>query len=349
MVLLAAHTLLIIVALITALPNFAYGADKEPLIFYTWEDYIDPSIIEDWEAETGVPVKLVFYDDDAQRNLVLSSEESSQVDVTIVDNASMRVITGAGLLDRVPKSNHETYWPEACGEYGRPYLWGSYGIAYRSDKIDFPITSWRNLLNPDQRLKGHIGMLGQADELLITALAGMGYPINTANDTFLKQAFNLLKHQSHFVATYDYLYTYTLNNPEQDNIWIAPAYSGDQHGLNMIQGIDSWEFVVPEEGAIVWLDCISILESSNMKENALAFIEYLNRLDIGARNAEYLQTASPYKEVWTLISDKLRRDFSVYIGSETPSKTVPFEGVPGKEILKRTRIKDALLRYYDSN
>ncbi|MBJ7552512.1 polyamine ABC transporter substrate-binding protein [Marinomonas ostreistagni] len=324
-------------------------AETAPLVFYTWEDYIDPSIITDWQNETGIPIKLVYYDDEAQRNLVLSREESAKIDLAVVDNATIHILSGAGHLSTIPTYNETTYWPDACGKYGRQYFWGTYGIVYREDKVNSPVTSWRDLLNPEPYLKGHIGMLGQSDELLTAALSGMGYPINTTENTHLEQAFSLLKVQSHYVTTYDYVYTYVLSNPDQSNVWIAPAYSGDQYGLNDIQGIDSWRYVVPEEGAIVWVDCLTVTQESDRKEEALAFIDYLSRVDNSARNSEFLWTASPYVKVQELVSDELRADSNVYFEDEKLAKATPFHGLSGREILKRTRIKDALLRYYDSN
>ena len=336
-------------ALLLALPIEAQE-QREPLVFYTWEDFIDPSLIEAWEEQSGIPVKVIFYDDEGLRSLVLSrSDLAAKIDVAIVDNATMHVLQEAGHLSEIPSARYEQFWPDACTGFGRPYLWGVYGLVYRQDKMQSNISSWRDILNPKSYLKGHIGMLGQADELMTTALAGMGYPIDSTDEMYLRQAFSLLKLQSEYVTTYDYIYSFILSDPENNDLWVAPAYSGDQYGLNEIQGIDAWRFVVPEEGAIVWVDCLIIPASSIRKDEALAFIDFITRLDNSAQNSEYLWTASPYKEVTSLVSAELREDQTIYLDKDSLAKAIPFKDMKGTDILQRTRIKDALLLYYDSH
>ncbi|WP_417505790.1 polyamine ABC transporter substrate-binding protein [Marinomonas gallaica] len=337
--------------LFSAMLSASVQADNAPLTLFTWEDFVGESVIEEWEKQTGIPIHLVLYDDEAQRNLILSGHNAENIDVVVVDNSTIRVMSQAGHLYPVEQEvRREKFWPEACGRYGRHYLWGTYGIVYRSDKIDRQVSSWMDLLDPVEELRGHVGMLGQADELLTTALAALGYPIDTYSETHLKEAFQLLKHQSHFVETYDYIYSYVSNSPDQEDIWIAPAYSGDQEGLNELQGGDAlWQYTIADEGAIVWVDCLAIPMESKRKEEAQAFINFLSRAEISARNTDRLWVASPYKDAVPYIDSEILNDKSIYLDAKAIQNSTLFKELKGVDILKRTRIKDALIRYHDSN
>lgn len=320
------------------------------ITLYTWEDYTDQALLDEWEAETGVAVHQVYYDDEAQRNLVLSGHASGQIDIAIVDSANIGVLSGAGYLYPVRQEpQRETFWPSACGSYGRQYLWGSLGIVYRVDKLVEPPLNWKSLLVPSDELRGHVGMLGQSDEIIMPALSVLGYPKNSTQQSHLKEAFELLKTQSPHVATYDYIYTYVSAHPEQQNVWAAPAYSGDQYGLNDLQDGDLWQYIVPDEGAIIWIDCLAITANSRHKEEAQAFIDFLSSKENSARSSETLWVASPYLDASDLINEEVLNDPTVYLNSEELKKAMPYQTLRGSDILQRTRIKDALIRYHDSN
>lgn len=323
---------------------------KPALTLYTWEDYMDPLVIEEWYNKTGIPINQVYYDDEAQRNLVLSGHAAKQIDMAIIDSASVFILSQAGHLYPVMQERgREEYWPNACTNYGKAYFWGTYGIVYRKDKLAAPLDSWYDLLHPQEPLRGHIGMLGLSDELLISALLALGYPSDSEEKEHLQAAFNLLKQQSKSVVTYDYLYTYIAANPNDDVVWAAPAYSGDQAGLNDVQGSSNWQYVIPKEGTTVWVDCFVITGGTNRKQEAQAFIDFLSTKEISARNAENVWLASPFYDVRPLLSPEILEDETVYLPDSLINETALFTVQKSTDILKRTRIKDALIRYHDIN
>lgn len=343
---------LAILALVAAvaLPSASAEALPKSLTVLTWEDYIAPSVLEQWEASTGIKVEQVFYDDESQRNLILSSASARQIDLAIVDRFSVKVLSQMEILYPVrSERNRPKFWPDSCGTYGRQYFWGTYGIVYRQDKVAAPVSSWKELFLPRDDFKGHIGMLGQADELVSAALLSLGLPHDTSDPRLLERAFNILKEQSHHVITYDYIYTYVANEPTQSDVWVAPAYSGDQYGLNEIQGIDSWQYVAPDDGVIVWVDCLVISSRSQHKAAAQQFIDFLSQKEISAQNSESLWVASPYIDVRDLQSEEIVSDETVYLSQEKLENYELFSDFEGVDILQRTRIKDALIRYHDTH
>ena len=57
-------------------------------------------------------------------------------------------------LEQIPNLKHiDKHWltafPAAQG-YAAPYFWGTMGIAYRSDLVTTPPTSWMDILKPEK-------------------------------------------------------------------------------------------------------------------------------------------------------------------------------------------------------
>ena len=329
----------------------APAATQTPLTFLVWEDYISTDIVEQWYEQTNAPLKEVWFDDEAQNNLILTGSGDHGIDVAIVPSSGLNVLDSSEYLYPVRKNHDQAvFWPNACGDYGQQYAWGAYGIVYREDKLRAPVTSWSALLSPSEELTGHIGMLGQPDELITSALLALNLPPASNNPDDLKKAFELLRHQASSVVTYDYIYTYVSGNPTQNDVWVAPAYSGDEFALNELQETSAWKFVLPDDGIMIWIDCLVIPSKSSSKVLAQQFIDFLSQPQISASNNEYLGAETPFKESHQLQSTHNESVRSLYENAEQWEGLVHrFSNFNGKEILQRMRIKDALMRYHDTH
>ncbi|MBR5380568.1 MAG: extracellular solute-binding protein [Clostridia bacterium] len=76
---------------------------------------------------------------------------------------------------------------------------------------------------------------------------------------------------------------------------MAVMWSGD--AMYAIEDNDSLVYVVPEEGSNVWIDAMCIPKDSQNYEAALAFIDFMCREDIAARNYNYIHYCSPIRQV----------------------------------------------------
>lgn len=324
---------------------------REPLNVLIWEDFIDPDVLTEWTQKTGIPVQQTYYDDESERDLILAGKSASYFDVVIVNESAVNQMGEAGYLHslKVNDKHWREFWPQACGSYGVPYLWGTYGIIYRKDKVQAPVRSWKELLSPREELTGHIGMLGQPDELLTSAFLALGYPVDSNNQTHLEDAFELLREQSKHVFNYEYIYSYIADNPESDDIWAAPAYSGDAASLNELQNKDVWEFVKPKEGLTVWVDCWAIVASSSRVDDAQKFINFMSRDEISAKSSEAMYAASPFKDAVLIQNPDFQEDTTVYLTEKELELANLFPSFSGNDMLQRLRIRDALIRYYDTH
>lgn len=339
--------------LISLLPGIA--AANEPIRLLNWEDYLGENVIEQWDSSSGHTLEQVYFDSDEKRDAILINSSRHQIDLAIIDEVTAkRFGREQGLIElnesNVPNSKHiAPFWRERCGHYALPYFWGTLGIAYRTDKVKNPPRSWRDILEPNEALKGHIGMLNDITDMLAPALFLADRSINTENSQALKEVFTVLKAQTKDVLTYDYAITYLQASPKAAQLHMAMAYSGDQFTLNEITGEEGlWEYSVPEEGTILWVDCMAISAKSDHQQEALEFINYLNEPKIAAQNAEEIYFATPNLSALKYMSNDTLNDKGVYPDQHIIDRSQLYEEMNNETIQLRQRITNAVINIYES-
>ena len=131
------------------------------------------------------------------------------------------------------------------------------------------IDSWDDLLNPAPELQGKVTMLGTDRWLLQPALLSLGYSINTEDPAQIEEAKNLTIQAKQNILQFN------------DTDFYARL---DDGSAGMVHAWDGWcnyatnknvEFVVPSEGSDLFADTMVIMESSENKEAAHAFINFV--------------------------------------------------------------------------
>lgn len=325
---------------------------SQTLNILNWDDYISESVIQAWEEQTGAKVRIVTYDDEIIRDALLTDSRQNQIDLAIVDSQSANKLAELSYLARLDDVTTDTSveprWLKQCGNFAAPYLWGTFGIAYRTDKVTSPITSWKDLFSSRADISGHIGMLNDFYAFTAPALLTLNLHHNTHKEDDLKQAYELLKKQAHDVITYEYAPSFLLNPNNQDKLYAAAVYSGDQYTMNELVGSEVWDYVLPEEGSFVWLDCWVIPIQSGKKMLAKSFLSFIGRPDIAAENSEELGVATVSRAAYELQSEEFRMDELTYPPKETFSRLLPFDPLPESNVRQRTRMFEAVKVIHES-
>ncbi|WP_401000199.1 spermidine/putrescine ABC transporter substrate-binding protein [Agromyces sp. GXQ0307] len=254
---------------------------EQTLTVSIWADYYPEDLAEQFEAETGVKTTIVNHttNEDVVAKLTASSDPG--IDVAFVSGQYAQALAEQGLLQELDKElvpNESNLYPEALeldydpgNVYSEPYAWGTTGLCYRPDLTGFEPTSWNDLLNPVPELEGKTTMLSTDRWLSMPALKAAGHSLNTTDDAELEEAKAQLIETKPTLLAYD------------DTTFYSKLVSGE---AAMVEAWDGWcnygiaenpeiEFVVPEEGADLWVDTMTVLKSSENKEAAMAFINYI--------------------------------------------------------------------------
>lgn len=272
-------------------PLAASAAELRVLI---WEAYLSEAVKDAFTAETGITIHEINYDSADRRDEILH-DPSNHIDMALLSEGSIPGYTAQGYLapfDDALKQRLAAY-PERfrslCGPHALPYEWGTVGIVYRADRISAPPARWGDLLDPAPSLSGRIAMMDDYSEGLGPALIDAGRSANATDEQSLRAAFERMKMQARSVLTYTYIIS-SIKDPDlADRLELGLAYSGDEKVLNEIIGKELWKFSQPQGRTRLWVDCLAALKSSPNLDRAMAFIRFLSRPDIAARNAADLK------------------------------------------------------------
>jgi spermidine/putrescine transport system substrate-binding protein len=308
----------------------AVPLEDQEIVVSNWAAYTPEGLVEDFEAETGVEVTLL--EDHVNNEDVIGKLQASGGtgrDVVFISGHYVQIMIDNGWVAELDQSlipNSSNLYPEA-GElaydpgnrYSMPYTWGTTGMCYRSDLVEVPIDSWQDLLDPDPSLKGKITMLGTERWLLQPALFTLGYSANTQDQAEIDEAKELTIAAKENLLAFD------------DTVFYEKLDSGE---ASVVHGWDGWcnyaanknvEFVVPPEGADLWADVMTVMEASENKEAAHAFIDFVMRPENHVKVAELVLYKVPSGPAMDLLDPAIVKAYPNM--GITPEELLAFEAL----------------------
>ena len=286
------------------------GGKNGKVIVYNWGEYIDPDTIKMFEEETGIEV---VYDEFETNEIMYPKVESgaAEYDVVCPSDYMIDKMIQNGLLqelnyDNIPNAKKNIgaqYYEQANdfdpgNKYAVPYCWGTVGILYNKTMVDEPITSWAQLW--DEKYADNILMQDSVRDAFMVAEKLNGFSMNTVNPTELETAKNALIEQKPLVQAY--VIDQVRDKMIGGEAAIGVIYSGE--AIYTQRENPDLEYVIPEEGTNVWIDCWCILKDAPNKENAEKFIDFMCRGDIAEKNFEYITYSTPNDAARELIEDE---------------------------------------------
>lgn len=309
----------------------ATAGSKDTIIVYNWGDYIDPELITQFEEETGYKVIYETFDSN-EAMLTKIKQGGTNYDIAIPSEYTINKMVKENLLEKLdyskikgmehidPRFLHQSFDPE--NTYSIPYFWGTLGIVYNT-KV-YPegyLKEWRDLWKPE--LKDSILFIDGAREMMGIALQTLGYSLNEKDETIVKEAGKYLKtlmpNAKAIIA--DEMKTYMI----QGEANIAVTFSGE--AAKMLNENEDLAYVVPSEGTNLWFDNIVIPKTVGNKEGAYAFINFMLRPEIAAKNAQYVGYATPNKDALALLPEEVTSDESFYPNEEAMEKMEVYENL----------------------
>lgn len=283
----------------------------ESITLFNWADYMDPKILKDFAAETGVQVKETYFDSN-DALLAKLKAGATGYDVIVPTGWMVTIMTKSGLLQPLDMSlipnfagvmqafQAPSYDSGADGKrYSAPYMFGRTGLAVRVDEVKEEITSYEPLWDP--AFKDRIVMLADSRSVLEPALYLMGSDCNSTDRAELEKARDKMIEQKPLVQKYDPV---PLRNIMAGSA-IIQSWDGDvvraQHDL----GKDKAAFVAPVEGYSVWTDTFAVPKGAGSPYWAHKFIDFMLRPEVSAYLSEFTGYQSPVREAAAHITDPL--------------------------------------------
>jgi spermidine/putrescine transport system substrate-binding protein len=275
---------------------------------YNWGEYIDESIFEDFERETGIKVNYSVFQNNEEMYTILKSG-IAVYDVIIPSDYMVSRLISEDMLEKLDFSNIPNYSLiddnyknleyDPDGMYSVAYMTGTVGLIYNTSLIDDEITSWYSLF--DASYAGQILMFDNPRDAFGIALKYLGYSPNTTSESEIREAFDLLLLQKPILQAYvmDQIY----DKLEGGEAAIGPYYAGDY--LLMLENNPDLEFVRPIEGSNFFVDAMCIPKGAKNKTNAELFINFMCDTEIALANMEEICYASANSEAVELYGEDM--------------------------------------------
>ena len=79
------------------------------------------------------------------------------------------------------------------------------------------------------------------------------------------------------------------------------------------------EYVVPEEGTTLWIDCWVVPKNAENKEAAENWINFLCRPDIAKKNFDYITYSTPNTGAYELSDEELQNNEALFPDMDSPA------------------------------
>lgn len=279
-----------------------------------YSEYINPSLLKDFEKKTGYKVNLELYEAQEEMLVKLQTAGTKKYDVIIASDVVIQQMIQAGLvapLDTSKIPNRVNVAPQFLGQtydptnaYSLPYLWGTTGILFRGEKIH-PDSASYSMLFDAKNTKGNFSLLNESRSMLSMALQAIGYDANSVKQEEINKAVDYIlqaKKDPHFVG-FDGSVA-GKNKVLSGENWAAIVFNGEAQAA--INKDSTLQFVIPKEGSFMWVDAMLISSKAANVEGAYAFMNYILDAEVGAKLAKFINYATPNKASLEVIDEKFK-------------------------------------------
>jgi spermidine/putrescine transport system substrate-binding protein len=279
-------------------------AAKE-LNLFGWSEYVPQAVLDKFTTETGIKVNYETY---ASNEEMLSKllGGAAQYDLIQPTDYVIEALRAKGKLEAIDFKNvpnfkniakeytHLPHDPEQ--KYSVPYMAGTVGIVVNTEKIKEPITGLDDVFSG--KYSGRIVALNDNRELLTWALRVLGDDINKITPDAIAKARPLLAKWLPQIKLYDSDSPKTaLLNGDVD---VGVVWSGE--AAILYRENKKFAYVLPKEGAHLWIDSLAIPKGAPHKESAELFINFILRPEISALISEAFPYTNPNSEARKLLT-----------------------------------------------
>ncbi|MDQ0221813.1 ABC transporter substrate-binding protein [Streptococcus moroccensis] len=305
------------------------------LVIYNWGDYIDPDLLDEFTAETGIQVDYQTFDSNESMYTKIK-QGGTTYDIAVPSEYMISKMIEEGML--LPIDHSQITGMENLGEefvdqsfdpankYSIPYFWGTLGIIYNSSMVEEEPLEWEDLWKEEYRNK--IMLIDGAREGMGIGLQTLGYSLNSNDPAQLQEAadklYDLTPNIKAIVA--DEIKGYMI----QEEAAVAVSFSGE--ASEMLDGNENLVYVVPSKGSNLWFDNIVIPKTAKNIDGAHAFITFMLRPENALRNAEYVGYSTPNNVAKDMLDEETREDQAFYPSGETLDNLEVYDNL-GKELL----------------
>ena len=289
------------------------------LDFANWPLYIDKAggerpTLNDFTKSTNIEVNYKEVIDDNQSffgtiQQPLANDQATGWDLIVVTDWLVAKMIDLGYLEPILPERLQNF-DEHAGEiyknrvydpenqYSIPWQSGITGIGYNPELTGREITSFEDLFDP--AFKGKVGMMTEMRDTMNLTLLGLGIdPQKATVEDAAKAQEKLLEQKDAGIVRQYYGNAYA-DALARGDVALTMAWSGDVFILQLDN--PDLKFVVPEEGGILWTDCMAIPNNAEHPVDAMEMMNFVYDPKIAAQIAGYVNYICPVPEAKDILA-----------------------------------------------
>ncbi len=261
--------------LVTGVEPVTAQQEDNVLHLLCWSEYVPKAVLDDFTLKHKAHVEVQEYNSNEE---MLEKLHAKPGYYDLIQPSGFYVETlardgGLEKLDhtRIPnlknldeKFRRPTYDPEE--QFSAPWMAGTVGIVVNTRRVRETIKTWADVFSG--KYAKHIVVVDDPREMVTWALASQNLPITDVSDAALDQAKPILEKWLPQVRVFD------SNNPKaamlDGRAWIGIMWSGEAALLWMKD--KRYQYILPEEGAHMFVDSLAIPKGAPHKALAEDFI-----------------------------------------------------------------------------
>jgi len=312
------------------------GPIESELSVYNWDQYLSPDDLKAFKAKyPSLKVNTATY---ASNEDMLAKIEAGAkgYDVVVPTGYMVEIMIAKKLLmsldyRQLPNFSHVDsifrdpgYDPSS--KHSVPKDWGTTGFGVRTDKLTL-MSTWKDFFSNAAQYKGKVSVLDGATEVVGMALKANGFSYNSDKDAELSKARDTLLQFKPYVGkitSTDYKADLT-----SGNIWAAMGWNGDFEALTGQTPAPPVKYVIPSEGAELWIDCWAILASAPHPVAAHTFINFFLDPKIQGQEIQYTYYAQAESEAKQYMPDAIRNDPIIFPSADSLRPLETRKATPG--------------------
>ncbi len=298
------------------------GFEGQELNVYNWSTYIAEDTIANFETLCGVSVIYDIFDS-SEAAVARLRTGNPGYDIVIPAGSDVSRLIDEELLipleaDKIPNLVNLSavlldapFDPE--NEFSVPYQWGTIGIGYNVTTVGEEITTWQQMFDYPEST---VAWLEDRRAMLGMGLIMLGYDPNSTDEAEIAEVVDfMVENGSNVIYIAGDDGQELLARGEAD---IVVEYSGDIFQIMDECECDDYAYIIPEEGANIWVDSMVIPVGAQNPDLAHVFIDYILDPQVGADISNYTAYATPNQASIDeeLIDPELLEDPAIYPNEE---------------------------------
>ena len=316
-----------------------------------WSDEYPGDVIPNFEKATGIKVNQTpcSQNEEQINKLQATGGEGFDLcsptqnrapqykDLAVLAPFDMNKLTNTGKILPSMLEGAQKLWTWEDGLYYLPHTWGSEAISYRTDlwKGDPAQLSFGSLW--EESVKGHTQGRGHS------FLLGIGLWWDASGKMASNRMLDGYKDEDSFKKLWDPILAFAIEHKSwvkqfwdsadntksglmENDVWIGQTWDGP--ALSLKKDGKPVNYTAPKEGAIAWVDGVSLMKAAKNLDQVYAFLNYMHSPEVSAAVAE----GSGYNPVITgadaLLSDVAKKNFQEAFPGDALKNLWPWPAEP---------------------